>query len=110
MENQSPLTLNPVFNDPWPRQGNILKRKILKASFPRCPLGFYTLRSSYKLQQAEKERPRPPSRGKPATGTQLSSSSETRGLLITFVAASFCPNPAKASQYPVGLRKTWPLA
>lgn len=64
MEDQSPLTLNPVFNDPWCRQGNILKRKILKASFPRCPLGFYTLRSFYKLQQAEKQRPCPLSRGK----------------------------------------------
>ena len=63
MENQSPLTLNPVFNDPCSSQGNLFKRKILKASFPRCPLGFYTLRSFYKLQQAERQRQCPLSRG-----------------------------------------------
>lgn len=63
MENQSPLALNPVFNDPCTRQGNIFKRKLSQANFPGRSLGSDTWRPFCKLEQAGKWRKRPPSKG-----------------------------------------------
>lgn len=109
MEKQSPLVLNPAFNEPCCRQGSIFERKIFQASFLRCALGFYALRSFYRLQQLGKWGKHSLCQGEywyqPSFGLLFTNKEVYNGLH----SCIFSQNPTKANRDHASLMETQPL-